>query len=119
MYRMMTSSDRLGKNLYNSEPGTTAFMSLVNLPLSLPLHDVIARHKDDLSKKDDGIFAFSNPNRQRWGFYDVVAISPHDIATAEKVMKRGLEAIWGKEKAAEFLKAMYVPGTASKQAESK
>jgi len=111
-------TDRLGKNLYKSEPGTTAFMSLVNLPLDKSIDDVIAHHKDDLTKKDDGIFAFSNPNRQRWGFYDVVAVSPHDRQTAEAVMKRGLEAIWGKEKAGEFLKAMYVPGSAKKQQEN-
>jgi hypothetical protein len=84
-------TDRLGKNLYKSEPGTTAFMSLVNLPLDLPLDDVITRHRDVLEKKEDGIFAFSNPNRQRWGFYDVVAVSPNDRQTAEAVMRRGLE----------------------------
>jgi len=102
-------TDRVGRNLYKSAPGTTAFMTLVNLPLSMPLKDVIAKHGDALQKREDGIFAFSNPNRQRWGFYDVVAISPNNLKDAEAVMARGLEAIWGKEKAEEFMRAIYQP----------
>jgi len=106
-------ADRLGKNLYESTPGTTAFMSLVNLPLQLSISEVLKKHGKALSVTPEGVFALSNPNRQRWGFYDVVAVSHRDRATAELVMKRGLEEIWGEEKAAEFLKAVYVPGTAS------
>lgn len=94
-------------------------MSLVNLPLPLPLAELVKKHADALGKKDDGIFALSNPNRQRWGFFDVVAISPHSLKEAEAVMARGLAAVWGKEKAEEFMKAIYhahpqfVPGKCS------
>jgi len=58
-------ADRVGKNIYHSAPGTTAFMSLVNLPLSMSLKDLVAKHSNALQKQDDGIFALSNPNRQR------------------------------------------------------
>jgi hypothetical protein len=102
-------TDRLGKNLYGITPGSTAFMALVNLPLSLSFAELLAKHADDLRKHDDGIFALSNPNRQRWGFYDVVAISPKGRDQAEVVMMRGLKAIWGEAKAAEFMKAIYQP----------
>jgi hypothetical protein len=95
--------------LYDAKPGSISFMSLVNLPLSMSLKDLVAKHEDALQKRDDGIFALSNPNRQRWGFFDVVAISPHGVKTAEAVMARGLERIWGKEKADAFLKAIYRP----------
>lgn len=84
-------------------------MTLVNLPLSMPLKDLIAKHSDALQKNSDGIFALSNPNRQRWGFYDVVAISPNNLKEAEEVMARGLEKIWGKEKAEELMSAIYHP----------
>lgn len=102
-------TDRLGKNLYSATPGSIAFMSLVNLPLSTPLKDLVAKHEDALQKHDDGIFALSNPNRQRWGFFDVVAISPNGVKAAETVMARGLAMIWGQEKADAFMKAIYHP----------
>eukprot|EP01111_Echinosteliopsis_oligospora_P004772 TRINITY_DN1784_c0_g1_i1.p1 TRINITY_DN1784_c0_g1~~TRINITY_DN1784_c0_g1_i1.p1 ORF type:complete len:680 (-),score=236.76 TRINITY_DN1784_c0_g1_i1:45-2084(-) len=104
-------SDRVGKNLYKTEPGKTAFMSLVNLPLppSKTLETIMKENSSAITMKDDGIFVFSNPNRQRWGFFDVVAISPLNLSSAEQVMKRGLTEIWGEEQATAFLKAMYVP----------
>ncbi|PRP79081.1 hypothetical protein PROFUN_13143, partial [Planoprotostelium fungivorum] len=105
-------TDRLGKNLYQTQPGSTAFMSLVNLPLDLAPAQLFQQHADALSVTEEGVFALSNPNRQRWGFYDVVAVSPKGRAAAEEVMKKGLEKIWGKEKAEHFLKVVYVPGTA-------
>ena len=102
-------TDRVGKNVYHSAAGTTAFMSLVNLPLSLTLKEVLDKHADALAPSPEGIFAFSNPNRQRWGFYDVVAISPKGLKEAEEVMERGLVGIWGKDKADEFMRAIYRP----------
>jgi len=84
-------------------------MALVNLPLPVSLKDLVAKHPEALQKQSDGIFALSNPNRQRWGYFDVVAISPNNTQEAEAVMARGLQKIWGKEKAEEFMKAIYRP----------
>jgi len=102
-------TDRIGQKLYHSEPGTTAFMSLVNLPLKMSLSELLEKHGDALAKKEDGIFALSNPNRQRWGYFDVVAVSPHDVKTAEAVMTRSLTAIWGEEQANDFIMSIYHP----------
>jgi predicted peptidase len=54
-------------------------------------------------------FSLSSPNRHRWGFFDVVAVSPKGRSTAEKIMERSLKAIWGEEKTTEFLQAIYHP----------
>jgi len=102
-------TDRVGYHLYNSEPGTTAFMTLVNLELPLSLSELLSKHRDVFEKKEDGIFALTNPNKQRWNFFDVVAISPHDLATAEKIMNRSLVAIWGEQKGNEILNKIYHP----------
>ncbi|KAL0487148.1 phospholipase [Acrasis kona] len=103
-------TDRLAKNIFDTKPGMVSFMSLVNLPYQHDISHMLKLHQHDaLSQQQDGIFALSSPNRQRWGFYDVVAVSPHGRETAEKVMRRGLESIWGRDKMEEFLKCIYHP----------
>lgn len=92
-------SDRIGKALYEKEAGQMAFMTLVNLPHSLSFDQIWNQFSAALQPSDQGVFVFTNPNRHRWGSYDVAAISPLGLHVAEVLMKKSLKTIWGDETA--------------------
>jgi pimeloyl-ACP methyl ester carboxylesterase len=95
-------SDRVGKALYEKEAGQMAFMTLVNLPHTLSFSQIRDTFASVLQPSEEGVFVCTNPNRHRWGSYDVAAISPLGLHVAERLMKRSLQAIWGDETARTF-----------------
>jgi hypothetical protein len=59
-------SDRIGKALYEKEAGQIAFMTLVNLPLTLSFSEIREKFSDVLKPTEEGVFVITNPNRHRY-----------------------------------------------------
>lgn len=104
-------TDRVGKSIFNKEAGQTAFMTLVNLPHTLSFAEILARFGEVLQPSGEGVFVFTNPNRHRWHFYDVAAISPQGLRSAQRLMRTSLQKIWGEEQAKLFLKSIQLHPT--------
>jgi hypothetical protein len=92
-------ADRIGERLYQKAPGQTAFMTLVNLSHTMHFNEIKEKFASVLQPSEQGVFVITNPNRHRWGLYDVAAMSPLGIHVAEGLMKKSLISIWGEDAA--------------------
>ncbi len=99
-------AEQVGESLYANP--NVAFMSLVGLP-----HDTTSfaefseKFADVLAPKENGTLVLTNPGRHAFGSYDVMAISPHGVEEAEKILFDGIVQIWGRDKAEEFFAKIY------------
>ncbi len=100
---------RAARSVYGmKEPGSAAFIFLAGLRHDKRSFEALVKHNEKLFEpKSDGMLIFSNPGRHEFGSFDVIAMSPVGLSTAEGVLYEGLASFWGKQDAQGFLDRVY------------
>lgn len=100
---------RVARSVYGlKNPDRAAFVFLAGLNHDRRSFEYFAKHKDDLlAPKSNGMLIFSNPGRHEFGSFDVIAMSPQGLSTAEGILYEGLIGFWGKQEAQGFLDRIY------------